>query len=292
MDKRKSRTNSKIRLWIQAAFTALTNGYVWGFVEGRIFTGPTKSLCVPGLNCYSCPGALGSCPIGSLQAVLGSRNYKFSFYIFGFLVLVGSVLGRFVCGWLCPFGLVQDLLYKIPFVRKWKNLPGHKVLVWMKYLILIIFVILLPLLVLDITGQGAPWFCQYICPSGTFMAGIPLLIGNEALRGAAGFLFAWKELILAVLLLLSLMIYRPFCKYLCPLGAVYGLFNPVSMYRYRLDTEQCTKCGKCQKACKMDIPVWKTPNSRECIRCGDCIQSCSFDALESTWKKRKDEAGK
>ena len=292
MDKRKSRTNSKIRLWIQAAFTALTNGYVWGFVEGRIFTGPTKSLCVPGLNCYSCPGALGSCPIGSLQAVLGSRNYKFSFYIFGFLVLVGSVLGRFVCGWLCPFGLVQDLLYKIPFVRKWNNLPGHKVLVWMKYLILIIFVILLPLLVLDITGQGAPWFCQYICPSGTFMAGIPLLIGNEALRGAAGFLFAWKELILAVLLLLSLMIYRPFCKYLCPLGAVYGLFNPVSMYRYRLDTEQCTKCGKCQKACKMDIPVWKTPNSRECIRCGDCIQSCSFDALESTWKKRKDEAGK
>lgn len=292
LDKRKSRTNSKIRLWIQAAFTALTNGYVWGFVEGRIFTGPTKSLCVPGLNCYSCPGALGSCPIGSLQAVLGSRNYKFSFYIFGFLVLVGSVLGRFVCGWLCPFGLVQDLLYKIPFVRKWKNLPGHKVLVWMKYLILIIFVILLPLLVLDITGQGAPWFCQYICPSGTFMAGIPLLIGNEALRGAAGFLFAWKELILAVLLLLSLMIYRPFCKYLCPLGAVYGLFNPISMYRYRLDTEQCTKCGKCQKACKMDIPVWKTPNSRECIRCGDCIQSCSFDALESTWKKRKDEAGK
>lgn len=292
MDKRKSRTNSKIRLWIQAAFTALTNGYVWGFVEGRIFTGPTKSLCVPGLNCYSCPGALGSCPIGSLQAVLGSRNYKFSFYIFGFLVLVGSVLGRFVCGWLCPFGLVQDLLYKIPFVRKWKNLPGHKVLVWMKYLILIIFVILLPLLVLDITGQGAPWFCQYICPSGAFMAGIPLLIGNEALRGAAGFLFAWKELILAVLLLLSLMIYRPFCKYLCPLGAVYGLFNPISMYRYRLDTEQCTKCGKCQKACKMDIPVWKTPNSRECIRCGDCIQSCSFNALESTWKKRKDEAGK
>ena len=112
-----------------------------------------KSLCVPGLNCYSCPGALGSCPIGSLQAVLGSRNYRFSFYIFGFLVLVGSLLGRFVCGWLCPFGLVQDLIYKIPFVRKWKNLPGHRVLVWAKYVILLVFVILLPLLVLDITGQ-------------------------------------------------------------------------------------------------------------------------------------------
>lgn len=288
LDKQKKKTDSRIRLWVQAAFTALTNGYVWGFVEGRIFTGPTKSLCVPGLNCYSCPGALGSCPIGSLQAVLGSRNYRFSFYIFGFLVLVGSLLGRFVCGWLCPFGLVQDLIYKIPFVRKWKNLPGHRVLVWAKYVILLVFVILLPLLVLDITGQGAPWFCQYICPSGALMAGIPLMIGNEALRGAAGFLFAWKGVVLAVIVLLSLMIYRPFCKYLCPLGAVYGLFHPIALYRYRVYAEKCTHCGKCEKACKMGIQVWKTPNSRECIRCGDCIRSCSFGAVESTWKKRKD----
>ena len=89
-----------LRLWVQAGFTALTNGYATGFLKGEIYTGKTKALCVPGLNCYSCPGALGSCPIGSLQAVLGSHNYQFSFYIFGFLMVVGALFGRFVCGWL------------------------------------------------------------------------------------------------------------------------------------------------------------------------------------------------
>ena len=97
---------NRMRLWVQIVFTAVTNGYLLGFLTGRIYTGPTKAACVPGLNCYSCPGALGSCPIGSLQAVLGSRDYKFSFYVVGFLLFFGSIFGRFVCGWLCPFGLV------------------------------------------------------------------------------------------------------------------------------------------------------------------------------------------
>ena len=113
---------NKLRLWVQILFSAITNGYVIGFIKGRIFTGTTKKICVPGLNCYSCPGALGSCPIGSLQAVLTNRNYQFSFYVIGFLILVGVCLGRFVCGWLCPFGLVQDIVYQIPFVKKYKNM--------------------------------------------------------------------------------------------------------------------------------------------------------------------------
>mgnify|MGYP002228590937 CR=1 FL=1 len=110
-----------LRLWVQVLFTALTNGYVIGFTEGKIYRGTSKKLCVPGLNCYSCPGAIGSCPIGSLQAVLGSKNYKFSFYVIGFLMIFGSLMGRFVCGWLCPFGLVQDLLHKIHFVKRSKS---------------------------------------------------------------------------------------------------------------------------------------------------------------------------
>ena len=170
-----------LRLWVQIGFTALTNGYWLGFLTGRIYRGPGKAACVPGLNCYSCPGALGSCPIGALQAVLGSRDYKVSFYVTGFLLLVGSVFGRFVCGWLCPFGLIQDLLYRIPFFRKRKNLPGHKGLVWLKYGILALFVILLPSVVVDLVGQGSPWFCKYICPSGTLMAGLPLLASNDCL---------------------------------------------------------------------------------------------------------------
>lgn len=270
---------NRMRLWVQILFTAVTNGYLIGFVKGKIYRGPTKAVCVPGLNCYSCPGALGSCPIGSLQAVLGSRNYKFSFYVVGFLIFTGSLLGRFVCGWLCPFGLVQDLLYKIPFFRKRKNLPGHKVLIWLKYVILVLFVILLPLLAVDIIGQGSPWFCQYICPSGTLTAGIPLVALNDTLKSAIGGLFAWKVSILVVLVLLSLWIYRPFCKYLCPLGAIYSVFNPIALYRYKVDGNACTRCGKCRKACKMDIKVWEKPNSGECIRCGDCLKACPEGAI-------------
>lgn len=264
---------------VQLAFTALTNGYAAGFAKGSIYKGPGKFICLPGLNCYSCPGALGSCPIGSLQAVIGSRSYRFSFYVAGFLLLFGALFGRLVCGWLCPFGLVQDLLYKIPFVKKLRRLPGDRWLKYLKYVILAGFVIVLPLTVLDIVGQGQPWFCKYICPSGTLFAGIPLIASNPPLRAALGWLFTWKAAILAVLLLLSLLVYRPFCRYLCPLGAIYGLFNPAALYRFRIDKEKCTGCGACQKACKLDIPIHQTPNSPECIRCGDCRRACPHGAI-------------
>lgn len=269
----------RLRLWVQVAAAAVSNGYLAGFVNGKIYTGKTKQLCVPGLNCYSCPGALGSCPIGSLQAVLGSRDYKFAFYVVGFLMAVGAVLGRFVCGWLCPFGLVQDLLYKIPFPKKLRKLPGDRFLKYLKYLLLAGFVILLPLFAVDIVGQGQPAFCKYICPAGTLEGGIPLVLLNEGLRAAIGWLYAWKVLLLAILLLLSVLVYRPFCRYLCPLGAVYGLFNPIAFYRYRIDAQSCTRCGACQKACKLDIPVYKKPNSPECIRCGACKKACPHAAI-------------
>ena len=139
-------------------------------------------------------------------------------------------------------------------------------LIWAKYVILVLFVILLPLLVVDFTGQGDPWFCKYICPSGTLAAGIPLVLLNENLKLAVGNLFFWKVAILIVLIILALWVYRPFCKYLCPLGAIYSFFNPVALYRYQIDESACTKCGKCKKACKMDIKVWEKPNSLECIR--------------------------
>lgn len=269
------------RLWCQAAFTALSNGYARGFAKGEIFQGGSKAVCVPGLNCYSCPGALGSCPIGSLQAVLGSRNFQFSFYVLGFLMMVGAICGRFVCGWLCPFGLVQDLLHKIPGVKKLKKLPGDRWLRWLKYVILLVFVILLPLFAVDIVGQGAPWFCKYICPSGTLMGGLPLTAVNVGLRSAIGWLYRWKVGLLLAILVLSVFVYRPFCRYLCPLGAIYGPFNRFALYRFRVEQDKCVACGKCQKACKLDIPVWKTPNSVECIRCGDCRRACPFGAISA-----------
>ena len=270
---------NKLRLWVQIIFTAVTNGYFYGFATGTIYRGPLKTVCVPGLNCYSCPGALGSCPIGSLQAVISGKEHSFSFYIVGFLIFFGSVFGRFICGWLCPFGLAQDLLYKIPFFQKRKNMPGHKILIKLKYVIFLVFVIILPMIVTNFIGQGDPWFCKYICPSGTLMAGLPLVGMNESLRNAIGGLFSWKIVLLMTIVIISLWFYRPFCKYLCPLGAVYSVFNPIALYRYQVKEEVCTKCGKCQKVCKMDIKVWENPKSPESIRCADCIKNSPEKAI-------------
>ncbi|HIS63931.1 MAG TPA: 4Fe-4S binding protein [Candidatus Avoscillospira avistercoris] len=280
---------SKLRLGCQVAFTALSNGYVQGFFQGKIYSGPTKYACVPGLNCYSCPGALGSCPIGSLQAVIGSRKFHLSLYVLGFLMMVGAILGKAVCGFLCPFGLVQDLLHKIPGVKKLRRLPGEKYLQWLRYVMLGLLVILLPMVVVDIVGQGSPWFCKYVCPSGTLLGGIPLLAGNPALRGAVGWLFTWKIAILVVILVLSVFLYRPFCRYLCPLGAVYGFFNRFALYRFTLNEEQCTHCGACHQVCGLDIDPSKTPNHSQCIRCGKCLDACPHGAICSTWQKKKDK---
>lgn len=296
MDKMKTKKKSAFRHWFQAAFFALTNGYAQGFVSGKIYKGKGKSFCVPGLNCYSCPGALGACPIGSLQAVLGSRRFTVSCYVFGLIMAFGALFGRLICGWMCPFGLAQDLLYKIPVFKKRKNLPGHRYLQYIKYVLLLVFVILLPSVIKDLAGNGQPWFCEYICPSGTLLAGIPLVILNPELRAAIGFHFWWKVAVLVLILVVSIKVYRPFCKYLCPLGALYGFCNPVSFYRLQIDREACINCGACRKACGMDIKVWENPNSMECIRCGNCKAACptgaitsSFEILQDRMKKKKPE---
>ena len=271
---------SKVRLLIQAAFTALSNGYVKGFAHGKIYQGDLKYVCVPGMNCYSCPGALGSCPIGALQSTLSSREYKISLYVFGLISLFGVIFGRFICGFLCPFGLIQDLLFKIPFVKKVRKLKGEKILRSIRFMILAVFVIILPMFIIDITGLGKPWFCKYICPVGTLEGGIPLVLMNESLRSAIGFLFKWKVAILIAILFFSIIIYRPFCRYICPLGAIYGIFNKISFVRYRVDKSKCTKCGLCQKKCELNIKVYENPNSIDCIRCGKCMESCPVKAIK------------
>lgn len=287
MRKRVQKKNCERNLF-QAIWFALTNGYYYGFVSGSLFQGATKKICVPGLNCYSCPGALGACPIGALQSVLGAPQFKISCYVFGTMMAFGAFLGRAICGWLCPFGLVQDLTYRIlPQRCRKKNLPGHRYLKWLKFVILALFVLLLPSFVLNAGGVGEPWFCEWICPSGTLFGGIPLVVANEQLRAEIGFRFGWKFLLLLGFLSVSLFFWRPFCKYVCPLGAVYGCMNPVSIFRYRVDHEKCTVCGACQNVCRADIKVFESANSPECIRCGDCKVSCPTGAITTTFDELK-----
>ena len=287
LDNKKMKINEWPRHGIQALWAALTNSHISGFITGKIYTGKLKNVCVPGLNCYSCPGARGACPIGSLQAVIGSWNFKMAYYVAGFLIFVGALLGRLVCGFLCPFGLIQDLLNKIPFPKKIRTFRGDKLLRKLKYVIFLVFVILLPMFVVDIMGQGAPYFCKLICPAGTLEGGIPLVLLNKSMRSAVGWLYIWKNTILVITIILSIMIYRPFCKYICPLGAFYSVFNKVSVFRYRVDKEKCVHCGKCRNICQMEVDPTENPNSTECIRCGRCKKICPTQAIRCGFAGKK-----
>ncbi|MCR5281898.1 MAG: 4Fe-4S binding protein [Lachnospiraceae bacterium] len=259
----------RTRRYTQLITAVLYNCNIKGFAAGSIYNGPAKGVCVPGLNCYSCPGAVGACPLGSLQSGLLSSRYKVPYYILGTLLLFGLLLGRVICGWFCPFGFLQELLYLIP-LPKLKKSKVTRTLSFLKYAILLVFVIAIPLIKL------APGFCKYICPAGTLQAGIPLTLANKPLRGMIGALFSWKVFLLALILLLCMCCYRAFCRFLCPLGALYSFFAPAAIAGVRVDEKKCTGCDRCIRHCKMDC---RKVGDRECIHCGECMEHCPEGAI-------------
>lgn len=234
-----------------------------------MYRGKSKTLCVPGLNCYSCPGATAACPLGSFQTALTKSAFKLPLYTAGMLLLFGIMFGRMICGFLCPFGLLQELVYKIPSPKIKKNGITAK-LSLLKYAVLFIFVIAVPLIMLT------PGFCKFICPAGTLEAGIPFAVMDPDLRSRLKLLFSWKIFVLIICLLLCVILYRAFCRFLCPLGALYSFFNPVSFFGIKVDKSKCGNCMHCIKACPMDIG---RPGDRECISCGKCRKNCPGNAV-------------
>lgn len=263
------------RKLIQVICAILYNCNFTGFAKGTIYQGDIKGICVPGLNCYSCPGAIASCPLGSLQAALVSSKYKFPYYILGMMILFGVLLGRVICGYLCPFGLFQELLYKIPSKKVKKN-RWTKRLAYVKYVILIVFVVLIPL------TFATPGFCKYICPAGTLEGGVFLVSMDERLQALLGGLFSWKMLILVLVIGTTIFIFRSFCRFVCPLGAFYGLFHKVSVIGMKVDENRCNGCNACVSSCKMDV---EKVGDAECIQCGECKRACNQCAI-SMGRKR------
>lgn len=270
---------------IQLAAALLYNANLKGFVDASISKGPAKGLCVPGLNCYSCPGAVAACPLGTLQNALSSVRYTIPMYILGILILFGLLLGRIVCGFLCPFGLIQELLYKIPLPKLEKN-RVTRALSWLKYVVLAVFVVIIPLYQGIVNWMPSPAFCKLLCPAGTLEGGIPLVSGNPELQALAGGLFSWKVFVLAVVVLGSMALYRFFCRFLCPLGAIYSLFSRVSLFGIQVDGHKCTGCGACVRYCKMDV---KKPGDRECIQCGACREVCAAGAIRRRGPAKRNE---
>ncbi len=264
------------RRLIQLYAALLYNAHLRGFVEGKIYTGGTKFLCVPGLNCYSCPGAVGACPLGSLQNALASSRSRVPFYALGMLMLFGLVLGRVVCGFLCPFGLIQEWIHKLP-VPKLRKGRVTRALSYVKYVLLALLVVLIPLYYAA-QRFPLPAFCKYICPAGTLEGAVALLAHpeNEGLFSMLGELFTGKFAILAAVLAACAFVYRAFCRFLCPLGAIYGFFCRIALLGVKVDPDLCTNCGLCVRKCPMDV---RRVGDHECIHCGACIGECPTKAI-------------
>jgi len=269
---------------IQLYAALLFNANIKGFVNGEIFKGLSKSACLPGLNCYSCPGAIGACPLGSLQNSLSESKTKLPTYVIGIILLYAIILGRTICGFLCPMGLIQELLYKIKTPKLKKN-KVTRILSYFKYVILFVLVIGIPLIfAFQANDLPVPGFCKYICPAGTLEGAIALLANpSTSYYDSLGFLFTWKFALLIVFMVGSVFIFRFFCRFFCPLGAIYGLFNKLSILGVKVDKSKCTGCKACVNNCKMDV---KEVGDHECIQCGECRKVCHVDAIK--WKSIKE----
>ena len=265
------------RRLVQLYSALLHNAHIKGFISGEIYQGKAKYACVPGLNCYSCPGAAGSCPLGALQNALASAGHRAGWYVLGILLLFGVILGRTVCGWLCPAGLLQELLHKIP-VPKIRKSRITRALSWLKYGILAVFVIAVPLWYGLRHDLPLPAFCKYICPAGTLEGAAGHLVNpaNASMYSMLGAVFTRKWVIMVVIALACIFCYRAFCRFLCPLGAIYGLFNRFNIIGVKVDQDRCSHCNACVRSCGMDV---RHVGDHECINCGKCMGACVRGAI-------------
>ena len=241
----------------------------------------TRGFPCPALNCYACPAAAFACPIGSLQHFVG--RHKLPLYVLGSVGLVGALIGRASCGWFCPFGWFQELVYKIPTPKL--RLPNR--FNWTRTVTLGVLVVAIPY----VTGE--PWFCK-LCPAGTLEAGIPMALLFSDIRSMIGTLYWIKLGLLGAFLGWMSVTQRPFCRWVCPLGALWSPFNPISSFRLQVDQERCSRCNQCQEVCPVDIRVYENESSSACIRCLECVHVCPVECIavsSPSWSLEQDRVG-
>ena len=251
------------RIWVQA-------GFLLAWLDPFMLR--LHGVCGPVFHCHSCPLATFACPIGVLANF--SALHVFPFLALGTLIVVGAVLGSFICGWACPFGFLQDLLGRIPTPKL--ELPA-----WMgvcRYLVLAVLVLSVPYWF----GDDQEWFFCRLCPAGALEAAFPRTF-QMAMAGEA---VVWpgrvKTIIFATVLAAALFTWRPWCTLLCPLGAIYGLCNRVSIFFLRFHPALCNDCDLCRDLCRYRGHSERRGGDLRCVRCLDCTQ-CSAVTLSSVF---------
>jgi ferredoxin-type protein NapH len=281
-DKMGNKQNQRGRLWGWLASRRTLVQVLSALTLNSYFTQRiTKGLPCPALNCYACPAAAFACPIGSIQNAIGV--HKPPFYVLGVVGLVGALVGRASCGWLCPFGWIQELVYKLPVPKL--RLPNR--FNWTRYVVLAVFVAAIPFL------TNTPWFCK-LCPAGSLEAGIPMALLSADIRKMIGVFYWLKIGILGGFVAWMSVTRRPFCRWVCPLGALWSPFNTVSAVRLQVNEGTCIQCNRCQQVCPVNIRAHENPNNSACIRCLACMRECpthsiSVEAL--SWTLEADRAG-
>lgn len=212
-------------------------------------------------------------PFGGLETILkfvaGGEILKKiepgTIILFGAVVVLGVVLSRFFCGWFCAFGALQAVfgwLGKKLFGRRF-TVPAKldAALRWIKYPLL--------LAIIYLTWRAGELVIRPYDPMaayGHLSAGL----------GAVWAEFAVGLVALVVVMLLSMLYERAFCKYLCPLGAFNAILSRVPLFRIRREKSSCISCSKCDRVCPMNIQVSKAEKigSAECIACLECVTAC------------------
>ncbi|MHC4406781.1 MAG: 4Fe-4S binding protein [Planctomycetota bacterium] len=246
---------SRWRSGVQASFSVAW--LAWFIPWLRVHT-----FCSPVFHCHSCPVALFACPIGML-AHFGALH-AIPYVTIGLLTVVGVLVGSFVCGWACPFGFLQDLIGRIPTPKL--ELPA-----WMglfRYVVLVSLVLAVPYAF----GENHPLFFCRVCPAGALEAAVPFTVSTAV----GGEQIIWpsvtKTIILVLFLVAMFFTWRPWCTLFCPLGAIFGLFNRVSIVFMRFHPDRCSDCDVCRKLCHYHASGERRGSELRCIRCLRCAR--------------------
>jgi len=245
------------RSWVQASFAVI---WLSPLLNLRL-----HNMCSPVFHCYACPWATFACPIGVI-AQFGALH-AFSFVAVGTIVVFGALFGGFMCGWVCPFGFLQDLIAKIPTPKLTVPMRWG----YLRYVVLVVLVLAGPYWrgekPVNVAGVDVPLFICKVCPAGALEGAVPEVVKAAVKRTDIPWPSTLKIVILVLFLVAMFFVRRPWCTLFCPLGAIYGLFNRVSFFLLRFHDAKCVDCKNCRSMCQYGGRTEIRGSSASCNRC-------------------------